>query len=272
MYFSKDKDEYTLDYTNNINDTILHLSELTPDSEVNIKDLATGKEATLNSNNSYYSFDNQNSIFKGKLSIKVTKGDKALIESLLAPVDFEILNEKEYTSQQINKSAIIKFDKNTKNKNINITISTKSGNNFGYSYVTYYSKNDYMSNPEIIEPTFEGANSYLLTIKNNEENLENGESLSLVIYIKKEVFDNEDILVSKVEEKDESTDEPGEEEGDGGLEGWAIALIAVGSVIALIIIIIIIWKCVFAKGHVDSEIIGSLVEKSNANEMGESRD
>jgi len=270
IYFSKDIEEYSLDYTNSIYDSILHLSKLTQDSEITIKDLATQKETILNSTNSYYSFDNQNSIFKGKLSIKVTKGDKALLESLFAPTDFEIMNEKEYTSQKISKSPIIKFGKNTKNKNINITISTKSGNNFGYSYLTYYSKNDYMSYPEVIEPTFTGANSYTLTINNKEENLEKDETFSLVIYIQKEVFEKEEILITKVEEKS-SSDEP-EKEDDGELEGWAIALIVVGSVIVLIIIFIIVWKCVLSKEHVDSEIIGSLVEKSKANEMGETRE
>ena len=177
------------------------------------------------------------------------------------------MNEKEYTSQKISKSPIIKFGKNTKNKNINITISTKSGNNFGYSYLTYYSKNDYISSQEVIEPTFTGANSYTLTINNKEENLEKDETFSLVIYIGKEVFENEEILVTKVEEKS-SSDEP-EKEDNGELEGWAIALIVVGSVIILILIFIIVWKCALSKGHVDSEIIGSLVEKSNANELGE---
>ena len=129
-----------------------------------------------------------------------------------------------------------------------------------------------MTYPEVIDPIYFGANSYTLTINNTEENLEKDETLSLVIYIEEEVFEKEEILVTKVEEKDETTDEPGEEEGEGGLEGWAIALIAVGSVIALIIIALVIWKCVLSKGHVDSEIIGSLVEKSNANEMGESRE
>ena len=270
LYFSKDNGEYTLDFASNKYDRMIHLSKAAINSEITIKDLATQKETVLNSTNSYYSFDNQNSVFKGKLSIKVT--EDTLIEFLFALKDYEILNEKEYTSQKINKSPIIKFDKNTKNKNINITISTKSGNNFGYSYITYYSKNDYMSYPEVIDPIYKDANSYFLIIKNTGENLEKDESLSLVIYIEEEVFEKEEILVTKIEEKDETTDEPGEEEGEGGLEGWAIALIAVGSVIALIIIALVIWKCVLSKGHVDSEIIGSLVEKSNANEMGESRE
>ena len=207
LYFSKDNGEYTLDFASNKYDRMIHLSKAAINSEITIKDLATQKETVLNSTNFYYSFDNQNSIFKGKLSIKVT--EDTLIEFLFALKDYEILNEKEYTSQKINKSPIIKFDKNTKNKNINITISTKSGNNFGYSYITYYSKNGYMFYPEVIDPIYKDANSYLLIIKNTEENLENGESLSLVIYIKKEVFDNEEILVSKVEEKaDEPTDGP----------------------------------------------------------------
>ena len=275
LYFSKDNGEYNLDFASNKYDRMIHLSKAAINSEITIKDLATQKETVLNSTNFYYSFDNQNSIFKGKLSIKVT--EDTLIEFLFALKDYEILNEKEYTSQKINKSPIIKFDKNTKNKNINITISTKSGNNFGYSYLTYYSKNDYMSYPEVIDPIYKDANSYLLIIKNTGENLEKDESLSLVLYIKEELFKKEEILVTKVEEKaDEPTDGPSDwpgegEEGDSGLEGWAIALIAVGSVIA-IIIIIVVWKCVLSKDHVDSEIIGSLVVQSNANEMGETRE
>jgi hypothetical protein len=270
LYFSKDIEEYTLDFANNKYDRMIQLSKSTLDSEIILKGLPGGKEVTLNSNNIYYIFADQNSIFKGKLSIKVNKGENALIEFLFAPTNFEIMNEKEYKGQKISKSPIIKFDKNTKNKNINITISTQSGNNFGYSYLTYYSKNDYMSYPEVIEPTFTGANSYTLTINNKEENLEKDETFSLVIYIQKEVFEKEEILITKVEEKS-SSDEP-EKEDDGELEGWAIALIVVGSVIVLIIIFIIVWKCVLSKEHVDSEIIGSLVEKSKANEMGETRE
>ena len=207
LYFSKDNGEYNLDFASNKYDRMIHLSKLTSNSEITIKDLATQKETVLNSTNFYYSFDNQNSIFKGKLSIKVT--EDTLIEFLFALKDYEILNEKEYTSQKINKSPIIKFDKNTKNKNINITISTKSGNNFGYSYITYYSKNDYMSYPEVIDPIYKDANSYFLIIKNTGENLEKDESLSLVLYIKEELFKKEEILVTKVEEKaDEPTDGP----------------------------------------------------------------
>ena len=172
LYFSKDIEEYTLDFANNKYDRMIQLSKSTLDSEIILKGLPGGKEVTLNSNNIYYIFADQNSIFKGKLSIKVNKGENALIEFLFAPTNFEIMNEKEYKGQKISKSPIIKFDKNTKNKNINITIITKSGNNFGYSYLTYYSKNDYMSYPEVIEPTFTGANSYTLTINNKEENLE----------------------------------------------------------------------------------------------------
>ena len=207
LYFSKDNGEYNLDFASNKYDRMIHLSKAAINSEITIKDLATQKETVLNSTNFYYSFDNQNSIFKGKLSIKVT--EDTLIEFLFALKDYEILNEKEYTSQKINKSPIIKFDKNTKNKNINITISTKSGNNFGYSYITYYSKNDYMSYPEVIDPIYKDANSYFLIIKNTGENLEKDESLSLVLYIKEELFKKEEILVTKVEEKaDEPTDGP----------------------------------------------------------------
>jgi hypothetical protein len=86
LYFSKDNDEYTLDFAKNTYDRMIHLSKAEINSEITIKDLATQKETVLNSTNSYYSFDNQNSIFQGKLSIKVTEGNNALIEFLFEKI------------------------------------------------------------------------------------------------------------------------------------------------------------------------------------------
>ena len=261
IYFTKEIDEYIVDFANNKYDRMIQLSKSTLDSEITITDLATHKETIINMNNSYYTFDNINSIFKGKLSIKVTNGNSSAIEFLFAPKDYEILTEKEFSDRRITKPTIIKFDKNTKDKNINIAISSKSGKIFEYSFLTYYSKNDYVSFPEDIDPKIVGSSSYNMKIYNKKEDLENGESFSLVIYVNRNLLNTEEILLNKQEEKekDESKDE---KEEDGGLEAWAIALIVVGSIILLVIILLIIWKLVFAKEHVDSEMIGSLVDKN----------
>ena len=53
FYFTKDLGEYTINFANNIYERIIQLSKATIDSEITIKDLTTGKEAILNSNNSY---------------------------------------------------------------------------------------------------------------------------------------------------------------------------------------------------------------------------
>ena len=120
FYFTKELGEYTIDFTNNIYQRIIQLSKATIDSEITIKDLITQKEAILNSTNSYYSFDYQKPVFKGKLSVKVTKGNSAIIEFLFIPeVQYETTDEKEFTERTTSKPTIIKSDKNTKDLNIN---------------------------------------------------------------------------------------------------------------------------------------------------------
>ena len=66
MYFAKET-EYKVDFTNNKYDRMIQLSKATLDSEIEIKNSESGNTVTLNSKNSYYSFDTK--IFKGKLSI-----------------------------------------------------------------------------------------------------------------------------------------------------------------------------------------------------------
>ena len=273
MYFDKDI-EYTLDFTKNDMDRMIQLSKATPEGEITIKNIKTTKEVTLNSTNPYYSFDNVNSIFKDKLSIKA-KGNGAAIEFLYSPADsgFEVLGDKDYTDKEIGKSAVISFEKNTQDKNVNITIRSKSGNVFGYSYLQVYSKDNYISYPNNFGITYNNQNTYLLTINNKKENLVNGESLNLVLYFEQEMFKNDKIIISKIEEKSEepsdTTPTDGSSEEDEGLPVWAIVLIVIGSVLVLVAIFIVIWKCVLSKGHVDSDAIGSLITQSGSNELNE---
>ena len=265
LYFSKDN-EYSLDFKDNQNDIMLQLSKSTLDSEITITNEASQKTETLSSKHSYYSFDKTNANFKDKLSVKVNKGNGAAIELLYKADNFEILGEKEYNKTRIDKSAIIKLEKNTKDKNINITLESESGNKFGFSFITTYIKDDYISSTNVIEPSITGESSYKLVINNKKETLEEGESFAIILYINKDTS----ILVTKVEEKGEQKGE-GDEDGEG-LEGWIIAIIVIAVVIAVIVIAILIWKFVIGKDHVDSDAIGSLVDHnapSNANELNE---
>jgi hypothetical protein len=269
MYFAKDV-EYTLDFKNNNKDRIIKLSKTTFESEIEISYLQI--KATLNSNHSYFTFDNVNSIFRDKLTLKVIKGEEAAIEFLYSAGDtYQVLEKKEFTDVDLEKSPIIKFDNNTKNKNINITMSSKSGENFSYSFSTYYSKDNYMLSPDPIDPSVSGSNSYTLKIYNKDEKLEEGESFNLIIYINQEAI-NKGIKISKKEiEEDKKTDD-GDKDDDGKLEGWEIALIVVGCVLFVLIVLFLVWKFVIAKDHVDSEAIGSLVDHkapSGTNEMGD---
>ena len=52
------------------------------------------------------------------------------------------------------------------------------------------------------------------------------------------------------------------------METWEIVLIVIGSVLALILIIIILLKCVIFKRKDDSDNIGTLID-SNMREMNE---
>ena len=56
--------------------------------------------------------------------MKVSNGKRALFDLLYQydEKNYEILTEKEYKGQRIYKPVIIKFDKNYKNKNINIRL------------------------------------------------------------------------------------------------------------------------------------------------------
>ena len=272
MYFSKDITEYTLDFKENTLDRMIHLSKAKTGSEIIIKNFQTGKEVTLKANNAYYSFENTNSIFNGKLSLKVSKGNDAMIEFLFAPINYEIIKDKEITTpKKLTKPVIINFEQNTKDVNINITLTSK--NNFAYSYIKFYSKNNYIPyTSNEIQPSISGSNTYTLNIPNLNETLEKDESFSLLLYIDNKVLTSNEILLTKIEAgKIEPTDKNDKE--DSGLPGWAIALIVLGSIIVAVTIAIIVWKCVVSKDRVNSELIGSLTNESKGkeNELDEDR-
>ena len=227
-----------------------------------IKNIITGKEVTLNSANSYYTFEETNSIFKDKLSIKITKGNGAVLEFLLDAKDFEILSEKEYSNYKLTNYTIIKFEKNDKNENITIKLNTTSGRKFGFAFTEDYVKGNYAPIPSQNPHLTSDSNTYEFSIINKNENLQKDESYSVILYFNKDDLENEEILLTKTIQKDKPSG--GDEPESEGLEGWLIAIIAIASVLIVLCIIIVIWKCVISKDKVESnDIGGSLVNKES---------
>ena len=203
MYFSKDIEEYSIDFTNNKLNRTFHLSKATPDSEITIKNKQAGIDVKLNSKNAYYTFDSSKPYFNGKLSVKVTKGNNAILEFLFSPktiTNYDIISEKEFTEHKITKTTIIKFDNNTKGMHVNIILSSNHQNKFGYSFLTYHSKNNDIPYPVDIESTITNSSNYLLQLYNPRDELEKDESFSLILYIDKTALANDEIYVSKIED------------------------------------------------------------------------
>ena len=272
LYLSKEK-EYTLNFEKNTKDIIIQLNKVSIDTEIVIK--GQNKEVILNSKNSYYTFDDINGIFKENLKAKINKGDNCLIE-FLSKIDdnnYDILEEKEYSEKRLLKPSIIKFDKNSENTFINLTLSSKTGKEFGYWSINGYSKKNYINLPSEQLPEILGKSSYDLRIYKNKETLENDESFYLIIHVNESLLSNDDynIVLSKKECREDSNPndkgEEGKEGGEGGLESWAIALIVVGCVIVVAIVILLILKFTVCKK--DTDVDGPLVnqEKSNMREM-----
>ena len=80
-----------------------------------------------------------------------------------------------------------------------IKLASSSLNTFGYSFFTFYSKNNYIPSPLELNPSIAGANNYELEIYNPDVKLEKGESFSLLININENVLKNDGILISKKE-------------------------------------------------------------------------
>ena len=252
FYLSDTSKEYTLNFEKNKYDRIIHLSKTTIDSEIIIKN--GNKETILNSSNPYYLFDNINGIFTGKLTLKNTKKETgSLIEFLYAinENDYEILEEQEYDEKRLTKPIIMKFNHNTENSRITITISSKKEKEFNYKYITGYSINNYINFPIETIPDLTGNSTYELNINNKKGNT-NDETLYLIIYINSNILsdDNYEIIMTKIENDKK------------GLEAWIIVFIIVGCVIALIIIFLIVYRFTCFKNDNDDSP-GSLISKDD---------
>ena len=201
MYFIKDK-EYTIDFANNKYDRMIQLSKISSDSEVTIKNLKSQKDVILNANNAYYAFETTNVHFTDKITIKVKKGDHAILEFLFAPQSkYETITDKEFINHKLTKTTIINFDKNNKDSDIFFTLSSLSEKPFGYSLIKYYSKNNYVPLPEEIEISMAPSTKYSFNIYNPEKTLEKDESFSIIIFVNQASLINDEILLTKKEDE-----------------------------------------------------------------------
>ena len=201
-YLSKESGEVTLNFKNNKFNVMLQLSKATLNSEILFKNLDTGNEIIVGPNNHYYTFDNTSNIFTGQITMKITKGEGAMIELLYEynKNDYDIINEKEFREYKINKPTIIKFDNNYKNKNIKLTMKSKTGKEFGYSLLSGHSKNNYMIYPTRISPFVNGELSYDINIYNKKEILEKDESFYVVIYVDNNILSNDFYYITLTKE------------------------------------------------------------------------
>lgn len=74
FYLSNEVESYLLDFSDNKIMRYIQLSRLTIDSEVVIKELETGEEVKLSKDNIYYTFNEIETVFKGKIEVRVNKG------------------------------------------------------------------------------------------------------------------------------------------------------------------------------------------------------
>ena len=247
LFLEKDK-TYELDFKDNAIDRLIKLSRKTLNSEINIID----ENIVLNSNNIYYQLKDG---FKGKIKLEVKKSD-ALIEFLFKFNDCDLLfygnNARINSTHRFIYITAISEREFSKAITFNLQSDKKLSFKFfvGYSMApySYYFPGDandlsryYNTNigsitisPQKIKLV---DNEYFFAVF---ENLGNYLSISI---------SEEDIIPDSTdkeeEESDETDDNPDnkkeESKGEDGLESWKIALIVVGSILAVILLAVIIF-------------------------------
>ena len=196
LYLSNDVDYYLLDFSENEIQRNIELSRLTLDSELIIKELETEEEVRINSDNLYYTFNEIDKVFKGKIAIKVISNNNALIEFIFkySENDAEILVDRQYINYKLSKKmAIIKFDKNNKDKDVTLSIFSNNEKEFKLCMVLGYTKGEYYhySKDNLPENLNLSLINYDLTVYNRDYSLEKDESLYLaLIFDEKEISDD----------------------------------------------------------------------------------
>ena len=101
----------------------------------------------LSKDNMYYTFNEIETVFKGKITVRVNKGENALIEFVFMYQnnnDTEILDSRQYLGYNLTKKmTLIKFDKNAKDRNVYLSIFSKKDKEFRFSMVSGFTKKNY---------------------------------------------------------------------------------------------------------------------------------
>ena len=206
LYLSYQVENYTLNFNQNKGIQSIALSRLSINSEINIQSSEANESIVLNKDNLYYVLNNEK-IFNGNLTIKVTKGDGALIEFLskFEENDVTILTEKEYNNYNIkNEAILIKFNNNHKNKFININILSKDNKEISFTMVSGFAKGNFYHNSLSNQlSNLYQKNTYSTEIKiyNEGYDLEEGEYFYLFLTFQKEEISDEsyNILLNKID-------------------------------------------------------------------------
>lgn len=210
---------------------MIKLSKQTINSEINITD----KNTQINSTHYYYEieddFENQNFT----LELGVTKED-AFIEILYKEAnneDYDILDFEQKSFKLNKKYNFISIPKKYATSTINFEILANADSN--YSISQGYSLNEYNHIPIFEEEDMIQLDDYKFQItepyNNNDEFIEDEYFTVMIILLKGDLN-----LKIQIEEKTKNDNEE-----SGKLPDWAIALIAVGGVIILLLIVFLIW-------------------------------
>ena len=220
IYITKEK-EYILDFKNNKLNIYLELSRMTIESEIKIKEMETGEEVTINKNNLYYRFNEINTEFKGKISLKINNEKDALFSFIYkcSENNSEIITAIELDNYNISKTInILQLNNNRKGKFIKITVNTYEENKkIKFSMTSGFGLKYYIENSDSnsIDNLPKKYSKTDIIIYNPHDALETDESFYLAL-----IFDKEDIndisnpiLITKTEKlllDDLNTDFPEE--------------------------------------------------------------
>ena len=206
LFLSNTVNEYSLDFNKNKVIRSIQLSRDTIDSEITIESSEINENIKLNKDNLYYLFNNENSPFKGILSIKITNGKNALIKFLFKynENNADFLNDKEYINYNISKEiTIIKFSNNHKNKFININIFSENNKNFKLSMISGYAKGNYFLNSSSNQISNLEMETSSVDIKIYNENitLEENEYFYLFLFFEEEKLSNNtyELFLNKID-------------------------------------------------------------------------
>ena len=201
FYLNKEKGPFILNFEYNTIKRYLKLSNLSLNSEIKITEKNTENFVIIDKNNKYYIFNE--SIFKGEIILEIIKGEDALFEFVFNPEqnNIKVLDSVEYFNHEITTNyTIIKFDENTKNKDIFLDITSK--NPFKLLLLSGISKNNcYHDSPDLKPSNYSKEfKTEKLLIYNEDINIEENEYFYVLIKIEsKYLSDKYKIKLTKFE-------------------------------------------------------------------------